>query len=200
MEGFWRVQGLVLFAHSRQDSEATFATRTGLFASNSTCGGCGSTTKHAVDQPPRRKRWDESFWRRFATIVKPETLLAWHRKLIAHKYDGRKRGPGRPSTAEQIEVLLVRMAEENRDWGYRRSQGDRIHNLASSTRICFPSTPRRSRHRPMRYLNNIIGASKIVKESVACWGHYSGTTAVASISTRAWSSSSATTCTTVMAG
>jgi len=53
-----------------------------------------------------------------ATIVTPETLLAWHRKLIAQKYDGSgKRGPGRPRTAGETENLVVRMAEENRDWG-----------------------------------------------------------------------------------
>ena len=53
-----------------------------------------------------------------ATIVTPETLLAWHRKLIAQKYDGSgKRGPGRPRTAGETENLAVRMAEENRDWG-----------------------------------------------------------------------------------
>src|SRR5258708_30790934 len=53
-----------------------------------------------------------------ATIVTPETLLAWHRKLIAQKYDGSgKRGPGRPRTAEETENLVMRMAEENREWG-----------------------------------------------------------------------------------
>jgi hypothetical protein len=66
-------------------------------------------------------------WRalsQLATIVTPGTLLAWHRKLIAQKYDGTsKRGPGRPRTASQIESLVVRMAEENRDWGYRRILG-----------------------------------------------------------------------------
>jgi hypothetical protein len=51
-----------------------------------------------------------------ATIVTPETFLTWHRKLIALKYDGSgKRGPGRPRTAEEIETLVIRMAEENRD-------------------------------------------------------------------------------------
>jgi putative transposase len=50
--------------------------------------------------------------------------LAWHRKLIAQKYDGSgQRGPGRPRTAREIEAVVVRMAEENRDWGYRRIQG-----------------------------------------------------------------------------
>src|SRR3989454_6083218 len=59
-----------------------------------------------------------------ATIVTPETLLAWHRKLIAHRYDGTaQRGPGRPRTAADIEKWVVRLAEENRDWGYRRIQG-----------------------------------------------------------------------------
>jgi hypothetical protein len=59
-----------------------------------------------------------------ATIVMPETLLAWHRRLIAQKYDGRrKRGRDRPRKSEQIECLVVRMAKENRRWGYRRIQG-----------------------------------------------------------------------------
>jgi transposase InsO family protein len=58
------------------------------------------------------------------TIVTPDTLLAWHRRLIAQKYDGSKnRGPGRPRTEEDIETLVVRMANENRTWGYRRIQG-----------------------------------------------------------------------------
>ena len=59
-----------------------------------------------------------------ATIVTPETLLAWHRRLIARKYDGSKhRDPGRPRTRDELQQLVVRMATENRDWGYRRIQG-----------------------------------------------------------------------------
>src|ERR1700726_2169931 len=59
-----------------------------------------------------------------ATIVKPETLLRWHRRLIAEKYDGSsKRRPGRPRTAGEVVALVVRMAKENQDWGYRRLQG-----------------------------------------------------------------------------
>ena len=59
-----------------------------------------------------------------ATIVTPETLLAWHRNLIAQKYDGTAhRAARRPRIAAEIEVLVVRMAAENRDWGYRRIQG-----------------------------------------------------------------------------
>jgi len=56
-------------------------------------------------------------------------LLAWHRKLIAQKYDGTaQRGPGRPRTAAALESLVVQLAEENRDWGYRRIQ-DALSNL-----------------------------------------------------------------------
>lgn len=67
-------------------------------------------------------------------IVTWETLLAWHPKLI---YDGSgQRLPGRPRTAGEIEGLVLRMAEENRDWGYRRIEGalsNLGHKLARST-------------------------------------------------------------------
>src|SRR3954452_20809011 len=50
-----------------------------------------------------------------ASIVTPETLLAWHRKLIAQKYNGSgQRGPGRPRVTQDREALVVRLAEENR--------------------------------------------------------------------------------------
>ena len=75
--------------------------------------------------------------REVATIVTPETLLRWHQRLIAQKYDGSgKRGVGRPRTTAEIEQLVVQMAEENRDWGYRRIQGalsNLGHKLARST-------------------------------------------------------------------
>ena len=77
-----------------------------------------------------------------ASIVTPETLLAWHRKLIAQKYDGTAhRSPGRPRTVYEIEALVVRMAEENRDWGYRRIEGalsNLGHELARSTIVGAP--------------------------------------------------------------
>jgi len=70
-----------------------------------------------------------------ATMVTPVTLLAWHGKWIAQNGSG-KRGPGRPRTAKEIEALVVRMAEENRDWGYRRIHGaltNLEHEIARST-------------------------------------------------------------------
>ena len=57
-------------------------------------------------------------------IVMPETILQWHRRLIAIKYDGSaNRGPGRPQVMEEIRRLAVRMAIENPGWGYKRIQG-----------------------------------------------------------------------------
>src|SRR2546421_1683227 len=60
-----------------------------------------------------------------ATIVKPDTILGWHRKLVAQKFDGsaQRKSPGRPTIAKDLEALVVRMAQENRSWGYDRIVG-----------------------------------------------------------------------------
>jgi hypothetical protein len=60
-----------------------------------------------------------------AQIVRPETMLTWHRRLIARKFDGSKnRPPGKGgSTSGKIEELVLQLARENRSWGYRRIAG-----------------------------------------------------------------------------
>ena len=60
-----------------------------------------------------------------ATIVKPDTILAWHRKLVAQKFDGseQRRSPGRPRVNKELEDWVVKMAQENRSWGYDRIAG-----------------------------------------------------------------------------
>src|SRR6266480_3507556 len=60
-----------------------------------------------------------------ATIVKPDTILAWYRTLVAQKFDGsqRRKAPGRPRIDPELEALIVRMAQENRSWGYDRIVG-----------------------------------------------------------------------------
>src|SRR5438105_2844263 len=60
-----------------------------------------------------------------AQIVKPETILGWHRTLVAHKFDGsqQRQSPGRPKIAQDLEALIVRIARENRSWGYDRIVG-----------------------------------------------------------------------------
>lgn len=59
--------------------------------------------------------------REVATVVSPDTILAWHRKLVAKKHDhSSRRGPGRPRKPAEIRSLAVRMATENPGWGYTR--------------------------------------------------------------------------------
>jgi hypothetical protein len=60
-----------------------------------------------------------------ATIVKPDTILAWYRKLVVQKFDGsqQRQSPGRPKIDQKLEALIVRIAQENRSWGYDRIVG-----------------------------------------------------------------------------
>src|ERR1700687_6232170 len=60
-----------------------------------------------------------------ATVARPDTILGWYRKLVARKFDGSKarRGPGRPRIKREVEQPIIRMASENRDWGYDRIVG-----------------------------------------------------------------------------
>jgi len=60
-----------------------------------------------------------------AKIVKPDTILGWHRKFVAQKFDGsmQRQSPGRPKIDAELEALVVRMAQENRSWGYDRIVG-----------------------------------------------------------------------------
>jgi Homeodomain-like domain len=60
-----------------------------------------------------------------ATIAKPDTILAWHRQFATQQCNGSKphTSVGRPRTAQELEALVVRMARENRSWGYDRIVG-----------------------------------------------------------------------------
>jgi hypothetical protein len=71
-----------------------------------------------------------------ATIVTPDTILRWHRQLIARKWTSHRRRPGRPSVLLEIRLLVVRMASENPSWGDTRIQGalkNLGHRVARST-------------------------------------------------------------------
>ena len=71
------------------------------------------------------KRLGRNALREVASVMKPDTILAWYRRLIAQKFDGSKHRqyPGRPPMGTEIEELIVRMAKENSSWGYDRIVG-----------------------------------------------------------------------------
>src|SRR3989442_3701959 len=66
---------------------------------------------------------DRRILRQVATIVTPDTILRWHRRLIARKWTFAPKRPGRPGTMREIASLIVRMATGNPAWGYSRIQG-----------------------------------------------------------------------------
>lgn len=58
------------------------------------------------------------------TIVTPDTILRWHRELVAKKFDSsNNRKPGRPRIRQEVVDAIVRFAKENSSWGYDRIQG-----------------------------------------------------------------------------
>jgi putative transposase len=89
-----------------------------------------------------------SLMREVVTIVRPETILAWQRRLEKQKWDyseRRRRGPGRPRTPDEIEALVCRMAREN-EWGYQRISGEllklgRYPTLPSAQRAELAAVP-----------------------------------------------------------
>ena len=84
-------------------------------------------------------RLDRKLLRDVASIVTPDTILRWHRRLIAQKWTYAPKIRGRPGLAEETEDLIVRMARENSTWGYRRIQGA----LANLGHVLVHNTVRR---------------------------------------------------------
>jgi hypothetical protein len=74
--------------------------------------------------------------RDIATIATPDTLLRWHRQLIARKWTYGRTSVNRRQVLAEIRGLVVRMAEENPTWGYTRIQGSLTkvgHRVGRST-------------------------------------------------------------------
>jgi hypothetical protein len=76
--------------------------------------------------------------RELRLLVRPDTVLRWHRNLLARRHAAvsRPKRPGRPRTVRSIRLLVLRLARENPDWGYRRVHGELLVlgiNVAAST-------------------------------------------------------------------
>ena len=59
-------------------------------------------------------------------LVSPDTIVRWHRDIVRRRWAARSiRGKtGRPATRRNIKALVLRLARENTDWGYRRIHGE----------------------------------------------------------------------------
>src|SRR5918996_2976176 len=82
------------------------------------------------------RRLGRQVLRQVATIVTPDTILRWYRRLMVQKWTSKCRRPGRPGLMKEIASLIVRMATENPAWGYSRIQGalkNLEHRVARST-------------------------------------------------------------------
>jgi hypothetical protein len=112
----------------------------------------------ALSRLVSRHRWYEVF------AVTPATLLAWHRRLVARKWDyTSRRHPGRPSTAVAIRKLVIRIATENPGWGTggcTRGGGPRAAGSAHDCIPCGPHACRSVAGQPCRRIEVIVRTAK----------------------------------------
>jgi putative transposase len=95
----------------------------------------------AVSRVLPRSRWS-------CFLVRPETLLYWHRRLIAGAWTCPHRQTGRPPLDQDIQQLIIRMARENPTWGYQRIKGELLQLGVQVSTTAIRTTLRRHRLDP----------------------------------------------------
>ena len=104
-------------------------------------------------------------------FVQPETLLRWHRRLVAGAWTYPHRRPGRPSLDTDVERLIVRLARENPRWGYQRIQGELLRLGVQVSATAIGTTLRRHRLDPAPRPNAITWRAFLRQQAagiVAC--------------------------------
>ena len=97
----------------------------------------------AASRALTRSRWS-------AFVVRPETLLRWHRELVSRKWTYRRRTghPGRPPIEPEVRDLIVRLGRENPRWGYQRIRGELLKLPDQDLRDDGPHDPAAPRPGP----------------------------------------------------
>jgi putative transposase len=95
----------------------------------------------AISRVLPRSRWSCFF-------VKPETLLRWHRRLVAGSWTFPRHGHGRPLLDDDVQQLIVRLAQDNPRWGYQRIQGELLRLGIQASATAIRTTLRRHRLDP----------------------------------------------------
>ena len=107
-----------------------------------------------------------------ATIVTPDTILRWHRELVAAKWDysRRRKKIGRPPVSAEVVELVLRMARENPSWGYDRIQGAlaNLGHLISDT--CVGRHPESPWHRSGTGSKATIDMEELPPSPLGCPG------------------------------
>ena len=119
----------------------------------------------------------------WASLVTPDTIMRWYRKLVAEKWDySGRRGPGRPPVILLLQKLVVRMALENPLWGYDRIEGEirklghrlsptTVRNILKANGI-EPSPERRQRTTWRQFLSanwDCLAAADFFTVEVCSW-------------------------------